>query len=139
MKTKGKREEAESLWLAVMCGLLKGGALAFLVTVLALFLCSVAVSNRWLGQGAMDSAVIASCVLGTLAGGLLAVRRSRGKGLLAGLGVGLILFLLLLTAGTLFYQSAALENGGLGLLLSCGCGGGLAGLLGGKTKKKRRR
>ena len=50
-----------------------------------------------------------------------------------------ILFLLLLTAGFLFYESADLRNGGLGLLLSCGCGGALAGVLGGKPKKKRRR
>lgn len=40
-----------------------------------------------------------------------------------GFGAGLILFLLLLTAGFLFYESADLRNGGLGLLLSCGCGG----------------
>ena len=128
MKTKGKREEAESPWLGTMCGMLKGGALAFLTAVAILFLCALAVSNRWLGQGMMDSAVMAACALGALAGGLL-----------MGFGAGLILFLLLLTAGFLFYESADLRNGGLGLLLSCGCGGALAGVLGGKPKKKRRR
>ena len=96
-------------------------------------------SNRWLGQGMMDSAVMAACALGALAGGLLAVRQGRGRSLLMGFGAGLILFLLLLTAGFLFYESADLRNGGLGLLLSCGCGGALAGVLGGKPKKKRRR
>ena len=50
MKTKGKREEAESPWLGTMCGMLKGGALAFLTAVAILFLCALAVSNRWLGQ-----------------------------------------------------------------------------------------
>lgn len=58
MKTKGKREEAESPWLGTMCGMLKGGALAFLTAVAILFLCALAVSNRWLGQGMMDSAVV---------------------------------------------------------------------------------
>ena len=124
MKTKGKREEAESPWLGTMCGMLKGGALAFLTAVAILFLCALAVSNRWLGQGMMDSAVMAACALGALAGGLLAVRQGRGRSLLMGFGAGLILFL---------------RNGGLGLLLSCGCGGALAGVLGGKPKKKRRR
>ena len=132
MKTKGKREEAESPWLGTMCGMLKGGALAFLTAVAILFLCALAVSNRWLGQGMMDSAVMAACALGALAGGLLAVRQGRGRSLLMGFG-------LLLTAGFLFYESADLRNGGLGLLLSCGCGGALAGVLGGKPKKKRRR
>ena len=139
MKTKGKREEAESPWLGTMCGMLKGGALAFLTAVAILFLCALAVSNRWLGQGMMDSAVMAACALGALAGGLLAVRQGRGRSLLMGFGADLILFLLLLTAGFLFYESADLRNGGLGLLLSCGCGGALAGVLGGKPKKKRRR
>ena len=68
-----------------------------------------------------------------------AVRQGRGRSLLMGFGAGLILFLLLLTAGFLFYESADLRNGGLGLLLSCGCGGALAGVLGGQPKKKRRR
>lgn len=67
MKTKGKREEAESPWLGTMCGMLKGGALAFLTAVAILFLCALAVSNRWLGQGMMDSAVMAACALGALA------------------------------------------------------------------------
>ena len=101
----------------------EGGALAFLTAVAILFLCALAVSNRWLGQGMMDSAVMAACALGALAGGLLAVRQGRGRSLLMGFGAGLILFLLLLTAGFLFYESADLRNGGLGLLLSCGCGG----------------
>ena len=96
MKTKGKREEAESPWLGTMCGMLKGGALAFLTAVAILFLCALAVSNRWLGQGMMDSAVMAACALGALAGGLLAVRQGRGRSLLMGFGAGLILFLLLL-------------------------------------------
>ena len=95
MKTKGKREEAESPWLGTMCGMLKGGALAFLTAVAILFLCALAVSNRWLGQGMMDSAVMAACALGALAGGLLAVRQGRGRSLLMGFGAGLILFLLL--------------------------------------------
>ena len=88
MKTKGKREEAESPWLGTMCGMLKGGALAFLTAVAILFLCALAVSNRWLGQGMMDSAVMAACALGALAGGLLAVRQGRGRSLLMGFGAG---------------------------------------------------
>ena len=79
MKTKGKREEAESPWLGTMCGMLKGGALAFLTAVAILFLCALAVSNRWLGQGMMDSAVMAASCLGLVAGGLLASVRAVGR------------------------------------------------------------
>lgn len=139
MKTKGKREESEHLWLSVTCGLLKGGGVALLVTVAVLFICAFAVSSRWLSQRAMDSAVIAACVLGSLSGGMAAVRRGAGKSLFIGLGVGVILFLLLLTAGFFLFDTASFEHGGVGLLLACCCGGGLAGLLRGKPKKKHRR
>ena len=59
--------------------------------------------------------------------------------LLAGLGVGVVLFLLLLTAGFIVYQGASVANGGAGILCACLCGGAIPGLLGRKPKKKRRR
>ena len=50
-----------------------------------------------------------------------------------------VLFLLLLTAGLLAYDTASVDQGGVGLLSACLCGGGIAGVLGGASKKKRRR
>ena len=66
-----------------MCGMLKGGALAFLTAVAILFLCAGGVQPL-AGAGMMDSAVMAACALGALAGGLLAVRQGRGRSLLMG-------------------------------------------------------
>ena len=60
-----------------------------------------------------------------------------GRSLLAGLGVGVVLFLL--TAGFIVYQGASVANGGAGILCACLCGGAIPGLLGRKPKKKRRR
>ena len=80
-----------------------------------------------------------TCVLGALAGGLSAARRPGSRGLLTGLGVGLVLFLLLLTAGLLAYEDASLERGGAAVLCACLCGGGLAGLIGGRRPKKKRK
>ena len=66
--------------------------------------------------------------------------RLGGSGLLSGLGVGTVLFLLLLTAGLLVYEDASLERGGAAILCACLCGGGLAGLIcRRKPKKKRKR
>ena len=70
---------------------------------------------------------------------ICAVRHVEGRSLLAGLGVGVVLFLLLLTAGFIVYQGASVANGGAGILCSCLCGGAIPGLLGRKPKKKRRR
>ena len=87
----------------------------------------------------MERAVLAACVLGALAGGLLAVRRIGRSTLLVGAGVGAILFLLLLLAGTLLFEEASISNGGGMMILSCLCGGAMAGILGSRPKKKRKR
>ena len=49
--------------------------------------------------------------------------------------MGAVLFLLLLTAGMLAYDSASLEQGGTAILCACLCGGALAGLLGGRRRR----
>ena len=49
------------------------------------------------------------------------------------------LFLLLLLAGTLLFEEASVSNGGGMMLLSCMCGGAMAGILGSRPKKKRKR
>ena len=139
MKKREKgREDGGGLWFNAVCEVLKGGVLAGVVTILALLLCSVLVSMGVIPVGAMEGTVLAVCVLGTLVGGIYAVRRS-GAALAAGLGVGAVLFLLLLTAGLLAYEGASVANGGVSVLCACLCGGAIPGILGRKPKKKRRR
>lgn len=139
-KTAGKRQEEQvNPWMGLMCALFKGGVLAFAVTLIILFLCAAAVSARWMSQTAMERAVIAVCVLGSLAGAAMAVRHDRELALVLGVGTGAMLFLLLLSAGVLLFEEAPVAQSGLGILCACLCGGGCAGILGRKTKKKRRR
>ena len=112
-----KTEETGALWLAVMREVLRGSGAAAAVTLLALLACALLVSNGAIGEGMMDRAVLAVCVLGSLTGGLLAVRRIGRSPLPVGLGVGLCLFLLLLSAGCLLSGSASVSNDGA-LILS---------------------
>ena len=140
MKKKERRpKEMGSQWLNAMCEVLKGGVLAGVVTILALLLCAVLVSVGLVPVEAMYGTVLAACALGAFAGGIYGVRHVEGRSLLAGLGVGVVLFLLLLTAGFIVYQGASVANGGAGILCACLCGGAIPGLLGRKPKKKRRR
>ena len=141
MKKKRRNEEANSgsEWLNAMCEVLKGGVLAGVTTILVLLACSVLVSAGAVPVGAMYGAVLASCVLGALVGGSYAVRRVGSRSLLVGLGVGTVLFLLLLTAGLIAYRGTSIANDGAGVLCACLCGGAIPGLMGGKSKKKRRR
>ena len=133
----GKRREAKpaepgGAWIAVMCELLKGALAAVAAAVVTLLACSLL-------EGAMDRAALAAGVLGGLVGGLTAALRLRRSTLLVGIGVGAILFLLLLSAGALVSDSVSLANGGAPVLLSCLCGGAMAGILGARPRKKRKR
>ena len=138
-KTERKPRETGSQWLNGMCEVLKGGVLAGVVTILALLVCAVLVSAGLVPVGAMYGAVLAVCVLGAVTGGTFAVRQVNGPSLPVGLGVGAVLFLLLLTAGSIAYEGASIANGGAGILCACLCGGAIPGLLARKPKKKRRR
>lgn len=137
-KRERRQEEPGSLWLNVMCDLLKGGILAGAVAVAALLLCAVLISAGLIRERWAEGAVMAVCVLGALAGGLYSVRRIGRRALFVGLGVGAILFLLLLTAGLLIYDTAGAGQGTAGILCACLCGGGIAGILGAPKKKQRR-
>ena len=140
MKKRDRRpEESSGQWLNGMCDVLIGGVLAGVTAILLLLLCAVLVSVGIVPVSAMYETVLAACVLGALAGGICAVRRVSGRSLLAGLGTGGVLFLLLMTAGLIAYREASIANGGAGILCACLCGGAIPGLLARKPKKKRRR
>ena len=138
-RESGRRTEPGGDWVGAMCSLLRGGALAGACCILALLLGAALISAGLARERWMPGMVLAACVLGALAGGLSAARRPGSRGLLTGLGVGLVLFLLLLTAGLLAYEDASLERGGAAVLCACLCGGGLAGLIGGRRPKKKRK
>ena len=132
----GKKEEEQSAKL-VRCGmgLLLGGGTALAVCLAFLLGASAAVSGGLAGEELMVQLTSVGCVLGAFAGGVLAVRRCGSRALPVGLATGAVLFLLLLTVGTLCYETASLESGGIGLLCGCLCGGAAAGLTGGGKKK----
>ena len=110
-KRERRQEESGEQWVNSMCELLKGGVLAGFSAVLALLLCALLISMGVLREQWAQGAVLAVCVLGGFAGGIYSIRKIRSRSLLVGTGVGAILFLLLLTAGLLAYDTASLEQG----------------------------
>ena len=140
MKKSGRRQEEQgSGWMEWMSSLLKGSVLALTATLLLLLACSAAVSGGWLNQTSMERAVVAVCVAGGLLGGAISIRRRRDIALLLGTGTGAVLFLMLLGLGTLLFEDAPALGRIPMILCACLCGGAMAGILGRKTKKKRRR
>jgi putative membrane protein (TIGR04086 family) len=119
---------------------LLGGAVAVMVGVILLLLCSVLISMGVIGQNAQIQAVIAACVLGGFCGGRVTGRKWKGRSLLAGLSARAVFLLILLLVGLLGYGSDLDLNGGsLGVMAGCLCGGAAAGLLGNRKGKKKKR
>ena len=95
--------------------------------------------NEWLNAmcEVLKGGVLAGVVT-ILALLLCAVLVSIGAALVEAI-YGMVLFLLLITAGLIVYEGASIANGGAGILCACLCGGAIPGLLARKPKKKRRR
>lgn len=135
-----KREETQgAIWLGAMLDLLRFGALGAAVALAVLGVAAALISFGAIGNNRGDSVVIAASLLGGLIGGLFAVGRRKGASLPTGLGVGAVLFLLLLTAGMLLYDSVPTLRSAGAIAGACLCGSGLSGVLAGKPKKKRRK
>lgn len=140
MEKQGKRQEGHgNSWLPLMGALGKGSAAALIIALILLLFCSVMISAGWLGENALEGGAMGTCVLGALAGAAAAIRGHRELSLPLGIGTGALLFLLLFAGGVLFYDTAPQTQNIPEILLACLCGGGVAGVLGRKTKKKHRR
>lgn len=135
-----KKEEEQGMQaLRYMSCILLAGLVALLLCFVFLCLCSFFVSSGWISSKHMIQYTIAVCAISSFLGGIFAVTRYRCKTLLVGIGTGAVLFLMLLTAGIIFFPNVSIENHGVGLLCAALFGGALAGLVGGKQKKKRRK
>lgn len=134
--------------LLLQCGklILLGGLTAFLMCTVLLFLVSVGISEGLISMSLQYRLTVVICVLSSFLGGIMVVRQCPGRGLLVGIAVGAVLFLIQLSIGLVLYDTFSLENGGIGLLCGGLCGGAAAGILSGggkgrtqrKTPKRRR-
>lgn len=146
-----RKSEEEQAGMLLHCGkaVLWGCGTAFLMGIALLLLAALGVSRGLVDSGLRYQLTVVSCVLGSFAGGLLAVRNAPATvhGLFMGVAVGGALFLIQLSLGLLLYEELTMGSGGMGLLFGDLCGGAAAGILGrggkrrktGRNKKRRSR
>lgn len=115
-----------------------GGLLALGVELMVLLLGAAAVSKGILKEDTAIQVTAAACVLGCLAGGLLACARWSSRRLLAGLATGAVCCLLILAVGLLMGDGFRLDAQALVELAGCLCGGAIAGLFSGRKQSKKR-
>lgn len=135
---KINEEDQGARRVRVMTCILLGGIIGLLSCFLFLLLCSAGISIGVLDESLMYQLTIVGCVIGGFLGGLWAVGRCRSRTLIVGLSVGFIFYLLLMTGGILVFENNASAERWFGLFCGALCGGALAGLLGGKPRKKHK-
>lgn len=133
----GKAEERGTNAVQMATGVVLGGLLALGVELVVLMLGALAVSNGILKEDSTPQLTAAACVLGCFIGGMLACSRWRSRRLLGGLAAGGVCYLLILAVSLLMSDALTLGVQALVELAGCLCGGALAGMLGGRRKKKR--
>ncbi len=114
-----------------------GGLLALGVELVILLLGAVAVSKGILRDNISPQLTAAACVVGCLIGGTLTCARWNSRRLLAGLATSAVCYLLVLAVGLLMNNGPELGLQALIELAGCLCGGALAGMFGGKGKRKK--
>jgi len=132
---KGEMQGMNAVQMAT--GVALGGLLALGVELMILLLGALAVSNGVLKEDSASQLTAAACVVGCFIGGMLACSRWRDRRLLGGLAAGMVCYLLILAVSLLMSDAPALGAQALIELAGCLCGGALAGMLGGRRKKKR--
>lgn len=133
-KTEVRQEPGVQNLLA----LLLGGLLALGIELVVLLLGSIAASAGVLRTDTAAQVTAAACLLGCFIGGTFACGRWKTRRLPAGLLTGLICFILILLVG-LFSGGLAFGTQALIELAGCIVGGGLAGVLAGRKKPKKRK
>jgi len=135
---KNEEDQAAKLFRTIGSVLL-GGIFSLAICLFVLFLCSIGISSGWLNERALMQYTIGSCVIGGFCGALLSIVHIREKTLIMGILTSCIQLLLILSIGFLLFPSISLHEHGAGIAAGCLAGGVIAGFLGSKPKKKRRK
>lgn len=134
---KKRQEAAGDGWQSGMLQMLRGAIIGAAVAILILLAASVLIWGGAVSNEAEGTVVILAGLLGGAAAGLTAAGQGRGGALRRGLGAGVMMILLLLSAGALIGDTAVTARLTGAVPASCLCGGGVGALLRGAGRSKK--
>lgn len=122
-------------WPRLIRALLIGVAAGTLVCLLLLFIMAAIVASQDIPTVAVTPMAVIAASIGALVGGFFSARIARKNGLLVGVLCGLLLYGLILLAGTIFFQDADSSFWLIKLAIFAACGG-VGGILGVNLRKR---
>ena len=134
-----KGAEQGSRLAAQTTSLFLGGVISVTASILLLLLGSAMMLAGLLSQDKQLRLVFAACLVGAFLGGMFTGKRWEKRRLFAGAFSGLVTFLILLSIVLMGYGATIEGESGIGVLICCVCGGGIAGFVRGGSRKKQRK
>ena len=139
-KKSGKRlEDTGKDWGGAVVSLLKGSALAMIITLVAVLVCAVLVSGGLIDLKSALNAAPLLCVPGGVTGTLIFGRSRREWAIGAGAGIGLGLFIMLAALGCGLCGTLPAGTSVPAVLAACVGSGGIVSFFGRNKKRKRRK
>lgn len=135
---KTTEEKGRTPGFAINAGI--GGLIAFIVSVILLFLCAVLISSGKIGEAMRDNAVMVSTFIGSSAGAVVGAKRYGKSVMPVGSCSGAVFLAILLLLTALGGEGASFGVMTIKLGICCIVGGLFGGVLClGRKKQKRKR
>ena len=133
-----KKETENSMPKFVRSSLI-GTLATFFVCVILILLGSLCVTQGLISEQHIMKYILFTCFLGCFIGGTMGASKAKSKTLVIGICVAIVVFLIQMFIGHISYTEASVEEKGIPLLLADLAGGILAGFIGGRRKKRKKR
>ena len=132
-----KKKDGENTWKHEMISVIKGAIVTIVLVFVFLLVGAGLIGSGRISENRMESLIFVVCALSTFLTGVLQKSRTGRWTVPNAVLSAMAACLLFAGIGLLIWKNISLEAG-KNTVISCVCGGGMAGLLFGKRRKKRR-
>lgn len=132
-----KKKETEHDWERTTRSIVQGTIIAFIIALIFLMVSAILIEKSVISEKKIESIVFLICVLSMFLAGVIQKVRMGRWSVVDGVVSAVLACFLYAGMGFLIWKNISFEEG-RNIVISCVCGGGLAGVLFGKRRKTRR-
>ena len=133
-----QKKETKKVKSGRFINVLTGGGIGLGIMLFLLAIIAALCSAGKISMGAGEKGIILAAVMGTFAGGLIAVKRNKSKALLTGALTGVAAAIPMIVGRAFFCSEGFMNVQFITCFLATAGGGAMGGVAGARKKKKRR-